>query len=162
MPQPLNILDQDPFFFNKSQNVYRDSSSKWLDTPTLTIIDQWTLSVPPLTATSPGHRRRPSSISQPIETQDVSVKATHPICTGRNRWSQVWLGGIVSLSMMESSVVVIKVFQESLFPRSGDGEVDGGAKHARAEACSYKLMSRLQGEYHYSIGDILRLIQLDI
>jgi hypothetical protein len=47
--------------------------------------------------------------------------------------------------MNEASVVVIKVFQESLFPCDDNGEVEDGSKHAKTEACSYMLMSRLQG-----------------
>jgi hypothetical protein len=47
--------------------------------------------------------------------------------------------------MNDASVVVIKVFQESLFPHEDDGEVEDGSRHAKGEAFSYMLMSRLQG-----------------
>jgi len=47
--------------------------------------------------------------------------------------------------MTKATVVVIKVFQESLFPPVDDDDYEDGAKQARAEACSYKLMSRVQG-----------------
>ena len=150
MPQTLDILDNDPFFVSSQPNAY-PSTSCTLETPTLTIVDQWTLSVVPFSTSPPsGHRRRPRIFAQSMGIGTVSVKATQPILTGRNRWSQVWLGGIKSLHMTEASVVAIKVFQESMFPQDDDGPLNNGAQQAKTEASSYKLMSALQGERNLS------------
>jgi len=147
MLKPLGNLDQDSFFYREQQNVERADSyyPHRLDVPILTIIDRWTLSIPRPASTPPGHRPRPSLFTNSIQNCDISVRATLPIRTGRNKWSQVWLGGIVSPETSEASVVVIKVFQESLFPLGDDSDLDSGAKHAETEACSYTLMSSLQG-----------------
>jgi hypothetical protein len=143
-PEPLNILDKDPFFCREADlNADRNSNFHGLDIPTLTIIDRWTLSVVPFSSTPSGHRRRPLLFRESKEIGITTVKASQAILTGRNRWSQVWLGGVTSHESAEASVVAIKVFQESLFPV--DDELDDWAKPARTEASSYRLMRHLQG-----------------
>ena len=150
MPRPLDLLDKDPFFLHQSQET--DCGVSRLDRaldrpPILTILDLWTLSFLPFTSTPPGHRGRPPLHLEHTKIQDVSVTATHPIRTGDYKWSQVWLGGIMMPGMSEASVVIIKLFQQSLFPHDDDCEVKHPSIYAKTEATSYMLMRSLQGEY---------------
>jgi hypothetical protein len=148
----------DPFFVHHSQQTECGVGrvDRALDRlPMLTILDHWRLSVLPFTSTPPGHRGRLPLHLEHTEIKDVSVTATHPIRTGDHRWSQVWLGGIMMPGMIEASVVIIKLFQQSLFPRDDDCEVEHPSIYAKTEASSYLLMSRLQGEYERITGLVL-------
>jgi hypothetical protein len=59
--------------------------------------------------------------------------------------------------MSEASVVIIKLFQQSLFPHDDDCEVEHPSIYAKTEATSYMLMRRLQGDKRSTRLALLKL-----
>ena len=108
---------------------------------------------------SPGTRELPSLIQQGTGhffTMPRLVLKT-PLQVGNKKWSQVWTGIMTSkdLPHVPPAPVVIKLFQESLFPREpylnafvGDfqyAEWFPGARLAANEAYAYDRMRAIQG-----------------
>ncbi|TDL19042.1 hypothetical protein BD410DRAFT_842443 [Rickenella mellea] len=117
--------------------------------PRLEILDQWMSSVVDPVFDPPPHRsRRDRCYLEPNETP--SVIPTASICTGMDRWSQVWLGAMLLSPNTSTTTVAIKIYQQCLFP--GETSQDG-AKLSKVEAFSYVKMKNLQGrEVPWSYG----------
>ncbi|EJT98124.1 hypothetical protein DACRYDRAFT_111104 [Dacryopinax primogenitus] len=89
----------------------------------------------------------------PVSTIDVhAALAVVPYCppTGEDRWAQVWLASVHLLSGNQTHPVVVKLFQESLFPRTDPTAFEyycawSAAALCEAEAWGYEQAKPLQG-----------------
>ncbi|TDL19040.1 hypothetical protein BD410DRAFT_806139 [Rickenella mellea] len=143
---------QDSFFTYKPEGLLTADEMHDEDRPpSLVVKDQWMLSVvDPGFDPSPLRLRRDRCYLEP--NKPFSVVATASICTGMDRYSQVWLGAIL-LSDTSTTTVVIKIFQQSLFPDDSDSRSHHAAKLPKTEAYLFVDMKSLQGrEVPWSYG----------
>jgi len=174
-PSPPN----DPIspFFNGIPKPDKPITHHW-DTyeypPVLLLKDYWTESIidessVPIPNPLSGNARRPriTGLSAELRAGTCRFTLSCPLRRGNDRWAQTWIGGILLSSGMMATVV-IKVFQESRFPRpfvindggdrrdsergeDGEPPFSRGARYASAEPNAYMKLQELQGERQYLV-----------
>lgn len=103
----------------------------------------------------------PSILLHPAYKDDTqaALYLVKPLQVGPEQWSQVWEGSLrldtKSKQDHQPARVVIKLFQESRFPRSWPASPlnprtgpTHGAEHAKREAWAYNVLRSMQGTLH--------------
>ncbi|GBE84115.1 hypothetical protein SCP_0600930 [Sparassis crispa] len=140
------------------------------------VVKQWrSFDLPCLTADplSDNYRPIPALVQHEAFLREgkISLAMVHPLQIGTRKWSQVWRGSMKMSSaddVLQAAPVVIKIFQQSLFPdpfeyHSEAGGIDcggwlTGAQQARWEAWAFSRMKLLQGRripWSYGIFQII-------
>ncbi|KAL6302958.1 hypothetical protein BKA93DRAFT_790606 [Sparassis latifolia] len=138
------------------------------------VVKQWrSFDLPCLTADplSDNYRPIPALVQHEAFLREgkISLAMVHPLQIGTRKWSQVWRGSMkmsYADDILEAAPVVIKIFQQSLFPdpfeyHSEAGGIDcggwlTGAQQARREACAFSRMKLLQEFVEGSSGKELK------
>ncbi|KAK7450625.1 hypothetical protein VKT23_012935 [Stygiomarasmius scandens] len=128
----MTVDSMDTFF---SSPFPRSNLSSHPEYPSIHILQSWNDSVP--------------TIQSSLCIQ--SIRVDQPIASGDGKWAQVWRGMIhygtkPGAQNKETIEVVLKIFQESLFPETDEDEISmTGAALALKEARAYRAMKSLQG-----------------
>ena len=168
-PPPSDPID--PFFGGipkPDQPITHDWDS-YEYPPVIAMEDYWTGSIVNdyrLSSHSSTHayRSRITGLSAALRAGTCRFTLGCPLRRGNDRWAQTWIGGIL-LSSGTMATVIIKVFQESRFPRPfvindggdrPDREDDKAlfsraAWYSSAEANAYMKLQELQGERYLAM-----------